>query len=140
VSVTDAHNSTVNVGNYDYFDVTSIEPSSGPSAGGTVVTIHGHGFDNVKGVLFGLMPAGSVTVAGPPTLPATAPAGLGTVNVVVITGHAASRSAPALQFTYTGGPSGSSGIVEPTSGGDGDLYGLATQVNNYCATHDCFGY
>ena len=137
VTVTRSSDATIDIGDYNYFDVTTISPTSGPSSGDTLVTIHGSGFDNVRGVLFGLRPARAFSVVDPNTVQATAPEGLGTVNVQVINGLAASVSTASTQFTYTGGPPGSDTIVENFGNGDNDMTGYANQVNNYCSTHDC---
>ncbi|HTZ07693.1 MAG TPA: IPT/TIG domain-containing protein [Acidimicrobiales bacterium] len=56
--------------------VTGISPASGPSAGGTPVTITGVGFgDGTTSVLFGAVPATDVTVVSRSEITAVAPAG-----------------------------------------------------------------
>jgi hypothetical protein len=91
--------------------VTSVEPKSGPAAGGTSVTIRGEHFtiavhcalSPVKRVLFGSKEASFSYVHEGPyhegELVATAPAGTGTVNVTVETATTSATS-PADQFTY----------------------------------------
>ena len=87
--------------------VTSVSPNSGPSTGGTSVTITGIGFTGETAVLFGSTPATSVTVANTAStdsqIIATAPAGtVGTVDVTVTTPIGTSAKSSADQFTYDG--------------------------------------
>ncbi|MEO5974866.1 MAG: IPT/TIG domain-containing protein [Ilumatobacteraceae bacterium] len=63
--------------------VISVTPSSGPVADGTVVTISGTGFVSPATVKFGVTDATGVTVNSGSSITARAPAGTGTVNVVV---------------------------------------------------------
>ncbi len=128
----------MSAGSYVYFGVTSVSPTSGGTLGTNTITIHGQGFTNVTGVMFGLVPAVSFTVVSSTEIQAQVPAGLGTVDVEVINGGlAASVSTAASQYSYTGGPPGSSGIVEPTGGGDADALNLASQISGYCAQQNC---
>ena len=53
--------------------VTAIAPTSGPVAGGTVVTVTGSGFTAASTVAFGTTPATTVTVTSATTLTATSP-------------------------------------------------------------------
>lgn len=54
--------------------VTGVAPTSGPEAGGTVVTISGTGFTGATAVDFGSAPAASFTVVSDTTITATTPA------------------------------------------------------------------
>jgi hypothetical protein len=81
--------------------VTSISPTSGPSSGGTLVTITGTGFTGATGVTFGTVAATNVIVASPTTITAMSPAGTGVVNVTVTTPGGTSPITAADQFTYT---------------------------------------
>ena len=54
--------------------VTAIAPTSGPVAGGTVVTVTGSGFTAGSTVAFGTTPATAVTVTSATSLTATSPA------------------------------------------------------------------
>jgi hypothetical protein len=126
VSVTTAAGSTQVIGAYTYIAVTGVSPSSAPSAGGAVVTITGHGFTNVRGVIFGLLPATSFTVVSPTQINAVAPAGLGTVDVQVVNGFAVTDAVTGSLFAYQGGPPGSSSINEGTGPTAAEL--LAGQV------------
>jgi IPT/TIG domain/Putative Ig domain len=62
--------------------ITSISPNSGPTAGGTVVTISGSNFQSAAVVKFGSIPASSVQVINSTQIQAVAPAETSaTVNV-----------------------------------------------------------
>jgi hypothetical protein len=80
--------------------ITSISPSSGPTDGGTAVTIHGTGFTGATAVLFGGAEASGVAVKSAKLIDATAPAGIGTVNVTVTTPSGSSSTGAASQFAY----------------------------------------
>jgi hypothetical protein len=86
--------------------VTGINPNSGPTAGGTSVTITGTGFQCVTGVKFGTTPASTFTVVNPTEIIATSPPGAaGTVDVTVSNCDGTSPTGASDQFTYvsTGG-------------------------------------
>ncbi len=146
VTVTSASDTTLSVGGFDYFDATSLSATSGPEAGGNTITIHGHGFNSVRGVLFGLLPSSSVTVVNENEIKAEAPVGIGTVDVQVLNGFAISQPSQATLYTYEGGPPGSGGINEGTAGGAGGIAGgdagaagLAQEISTVCADGDCPG-
>jgi hypothetical protein len=99
--------------------VTKVEPSKGPEAGGTTVTITGTNLTGATTVKFGPHEATgiAVNVAGT-QLTATTPAGTGTVDVTVTTPGGTSSTSTADQFTYlaptvvvVSPPSGSQPIV-----------------------------
>jgi hypothetical protein len=80
--------------------VTGINPSSGPTGGGTTVSITGTGFNCVTGVSFGAAGA-TFTVVSPTQITATSPAGTaGTVDVTVKNCNGTSPTGTADQFTY----------------------------------------
>ncbi len=84
--------------------VTAVSPSSGATAGGTVVTITGTGFQSVDRVSFGAFAASSFEVNSATSITALSPAqGTGVVDLTV--GGADGTSAPVAtdHFTYTGG-------------------------------------
>jgi hypothetical protein len=93
--------------NYTYGSVpvvTSLTPSSGNIAGGTVVTIAGAGFTGATAVSFGGT-AGTITNTTDTSLTVTAPAhAAGTVDVLVTTPLGTSANTSADDFTYTAGP------------------------------------
>lgn len=81
--------------------ITGISPSSGPTGGGTAVTIQGSGFTGATAVLFGGASATGISVQGDTVIVATSPVGTGTVNVSVTTPSGTSAIGPASQFAYT---------------------------------------
>jgi hypothetical protein len=80
--------------------VTSISPNSGPTAGGTPVTITGNNFIRATAVQFGGTAATSFTVNSATSIAATAPAGSGTVDVTVTNSSGTSATSAVDQFTY----------------------------------------
>jgi len=106
---------------YSYSDVppptvSAVNPSTGPSAGGTTVTITGTGFStspNATTVTFGPTAAGGVTCASTTTCTATSPSGAGTVDVSVTVGGVTSATGAADRFTYMA-PTVTS--INPTTG------------------------
>jgi len=77
--------------------VSKISPSSGPAAGGTIVTITGTGFTGATGVSFGGTAASGFTVVSDTQISATSPAGSGMVTLTVTTPNGTASA----QFTYT---------------------------------------
>ncbi len=111
--------------------VTSIAPNSGPTAGGTVLTITGSGFNIAPGatqIYVGANQAITPSCASVTTCTATTPAGSGVVDVRVVVNGEQSATSPADLFTYNapppvgGGPTITS--ISPTTG----LVGGATSV------------
>ncbi|MFA7296399.1 MAG: IPT/TIG domain-containing protein [Dehalococcoidia bacterium] len=85
--------------------VSGVTPNVGTSAGGSIVTVTGTGFQPNAAVLFGLLPATNVTVVGPSQITATTPANtvaVGPVSVTVVNPGGASG---ALTSAYTYGVS-----------------------------------
>ncbi len=99
--------------------VASLNPSVGPTIGGTEVTIMGTGFTNVTAVDFGPNnPAINFSVAGNGTsLTAFSPAGTGTVDVTVTTPGGASATSDDDLFTYAPTVSSISPSAGPLDGG-----------------------
>jgi large repetitive protein len=83
--------------------VTQLEPSEAPYLGGTAVVIGGSGFSGADAVLFGVTPA-VFQVWSDGVVTATAPPGIGLVQVAVRTTRGLSAAGPASQFTYTAIP------------------------------------
>lgn len=84
--------------------VTSIEPGSGPSEGGTAVTITGSGFASGAVVTFGGRPATGVDVVDGDTITAQAPARSDNgalVVPVVVTNTDGQSSNGTVSYTYT---------------------------------------
>ncbi len=95
--------------------VTGISPAAGPKAGGTTVTVNGHGFTGTTQVLFGSTPGTNVGVASDHQLTVTAPAhGSGAANVHVVTSLGTSLAVDADLYTFLAAPVVTA--VSPTSG------------------------
>ncbi|MFD5426552.1 IPT/TIG domain-containing protein [Streptomyces sp. NPDC127084] len=96
--------------------VSSLNPNTGPAAGGTAVTINGSGFTGVTAVRFGTVPA-AFMVINTSQITATSPMGSGTVNVTVV---ATSGTSNGVAYTYIATPVLSSLTPGrgPTSGGN----------------------
>jgi hypothetical protein len=112
--------------------ITSIEPSHGPTSGGTTVTIHGEPLENARSVHFGavegkilheecdgeceIVPYRTLVVESPPHV-------AGTVDVTVETAQGVSVASPGDQFTYgpSGGPSIESESVSSITSTDATL-------------------
>ena len=94
--------------------IASISPTSGPTAGGTTVTIRGSGFIGANKVLFGATAANSFTVNSDAQITAVSPAGRGMVHVTVITPVGTTAASNADRFTYLAAPTISS--IQPTAG------------------------
>lgn len=84
--------------------VTSLTPNEGPATGGTKVTIEGSELTGAESVRFGSVNASSFKVNSSTSIEAVAPAGTGTVNVVVTTESGASGRTSENEFTYESPP------------------------------------
>jgi hypothetical protein len=83
--------------------VSSVAPSSGPTDGGTQVTIGGTGLAGATAVRFGSAPAASFTVLSDTQIKAVVPPGLaGPVPIVVTT--PSGSSAESVHFYYSAAP------------------------------------
>jgi hypothetical protein len=83
--------------------VTGLDPSSGPAAGGTLMTITGSGFSPTPGattISFGGVAAADASCSSATQCTATSPPGIGTVSVRVTVGGQQSADTPADDFTY----------------------------------------
>jgi hypothetical protein len=107
VSVTTAFGASANTGADDFTfvappAVTSVNPTSGPTAGGTSVTITGTDLSGATGVSFGATAAAGFTVDSGTQITATSPAhSVGTVHVTVTTPSGTSTTNPSDEFTFT---------------------------------------
>ena len=94
--------------------VTGVSPSTGPTDGGTTVSITGTGFTGATAVKFSATTA-SYTVNSSTSITATSPAGgTGTVDIRVTTVGGTSASTSADSFTYLA--AAGIGSVSPESG------------------------
>jgi len=119
--------------------VTAINPTSGPTAGGTQVTITGTNLAVSPTVRFGTVPAVSPSVGTAPGKPdvlsVTSPPGpAGTVDITVTTPGGTSATGPADRFTYVG-PATEKLITfdDLTTGGPGGGAGSLVVVNSQYA-------
>src|SRR5262249_10243693 len=81
--------------------VTGLSPDSGPTGGGTSVTISGTNFSNVLGVYFGDVAASSYTVDSSTQITAEAPDRAdGVVDVTVVTTAGISAATSSDEYTY----------------------------------------
>jgi alpha-tubulin suppressor-like RCC1 family protein len=100
--------------------VSKLEPAYGPRSGGISVTITGSNFTGATAVKFGANNVASVTVNSDTSITAVSPAGIGIVDVRVITPSGVSATTPADQFSYAG-------VVSSVQPNDGPQAG-GTQV------------
>ncbi|MBA4371352.1 MAG: hypothetical protein C0402_00650 [Thermodesulfovibrio sp.] len=98
--------------------VTSISPTSGSTSGGTSVSITGTNFTGATAVRFGSTAAASFTVNSAIQITAVAPAGSGTVDIIVTTLGGTSATSSADLFTYC---PGSITVVSSSDSGPGTL-------------------
>ena len=95
--------------------VTAVSPTSGPTSGGTSVTITGTNLTGATAVNFGIDAATSSPVNSATSITATSPAeSAGTVDVTVTTPVASSATSGSDHFTYEAAPTVTA--VSPTSG------------------------
>jgi PGF-pre-PGF domain-containing protein len=91
--------------------VTGVSPNTGPTGGGTSVTITGVNLDYATTIDFG--PGNAATIINSDTATSitleSPPGSAGTVDVIVTTIAGTSATSPSDEFTYTGG--GGSGIM-----------------------------
>ena len=128
--------------------VSSVAPTSGPSTGGTAVTITGTSFATGATVTVGGSAATGVTVVNSTTITATTPAhAAGAVSVTVTNTDGQSGTLPSA-FTYTGGaisfvqvaaatpqsPSGTVQVTYPGAQTAGDLNIVVVGWNDTTAT------
>jgi hypothetical protein len=124
--------------------VSAINPTSGPAAGGTVVTITGTGFSTTAGattVRFGATSATGVSCASTTSCSATSPAGSGAVDVTVTVSGLTSATSAADVFTYNAtGPIFSDGFESGTlAAWDGTIGPGTISVTSAAARTGAFG-
>jgi hypothetical protein len=122
--------------------VTGSQPASGPTAGGTVVTITGSGFTGVSAVDFGTVAAPVVTVNSATSITAVAPAATAGPVYVTVTGQGhKSAISSAGRFTYVA-PVGKAGWSAPTPIDEGGSYltSVSCVTATFCAAVDGSGF
>ena len=96
--------------------VTSLSPTSGPTGGGTTVTISGTNLSGATAVKFGTVSA-TVTADGASSITATTPAeSAATVDVTVTTPGGTSATSTSDKFTYQTNPPPTTTIIVPSNG------------------------
>ena len=120
--------------------VTGVSPTSGPSTGGTTVTLTGTGLTGATAVNFGAgNPAIFFTVNSPTSATITSPAGpIGIVDVTVTTPGGTSAVNGVDKFTYTVPPAPAVTALSPSSGPNGTFVTI-TGTNFTGATAVNFG-
>ena len=98
--------------------LTAVSPASGPTVGGTSVTITGTDLTGATGVSFGGTPAASFSVVNASTVTAVSPAhAAGLVDVAVTTPGGTTPTGAGSKFTFVvPAPGGLNGTVTTTSG------------------------
>src|SRR5262249_12816518 len=81
--------------------VANVNPNTGPTSGGTSVTITGTNFSGATAVRFGSNAAGSFTVDSATQITPTSPTGVGTVDVTVPTAGGTSPIPSGDRITHT---------------------------------------
>ncbi|HWG07800.1 MAG TPA: IPT/TIG domain-containing protein [Solirubrobacteraceae bacterium] len=84
--------------------VTGVSPSAGAQTGGASVAISGVNLDLASAVHFGASPAGAFTIESPTTITATAPPGVGIVDVTITTAGGTSAPNATDKYTYVPPP------------------------------------
>ena len=106
--------------------VTSVNPSAGPTGGGTSVTINGTSLSLASTVKFGATNATGFTINSATSITATAPAeSAGAVDITVTTPGGTSATSANDQFTYAAVPTVTS--VSPSAGPTGG--GTSVTIN-----------
>src|SRR4029077_10807132 len=83
--------------------VSSVAPNTGPTGGGTSVTIMGTNLTGATAVKFGATAAATFTVNTATQITATSPSGSGTVDVTVTTPNGTSAPGALDHFTFVAG-------------------------------------
>ncbi|HWL15298.1 MAG TPA: IPT/TIG domain-containing protein, partial [Opitutus sp.] len=113
--------------------VTGVSPASGPTDGGTLVTLTGTDFTTAHAVFFGASAAGGWVVNSDTQITAYSPSGsAGVVSITVTTPSGTSATSAANQFTYV--PAADLAMTltdapDPVQAGDNLTYTL-TITNN----------
>lgn len=111
--------------------ISSVVPNSGPTAGGTTVTINGGNFTGISAVIFGDTPAASYHVVSATQITAVAPAhAAGTLDIRVTGTYGQSVPVGGDQFTFVAPtPPPSPATVRVMAG--------ATMISSSCTSSRC---
>jgi alpha-tubulin suppressor-like RCC1 family protein len=119
--------------------VTSLNPTSGPAAGGTTIRITGANLEGATAVDFGAHGATHFTVDSASSITATAPAGAaGTVDVTVTTPAGTSATGTSDHFTFLPPPSVKK-VAAKSGPGEGGTTVTISGANLEGATSVTFG-
>jgi hypothetical protein len=100
--------------------VTSVSPSSGSTAGGTVVIVTGTGFTGASQVKFGTVVADTFLLLSDTSMSVVSPAeSAGTVDLTVVGPGGTSSTSSADHFTYSAPSAPTVTALSPTSGSSG---------------------
>ena len=127
---------------FSYFaapTVAGISTASGPTSGGTSVTITGTYLTGATAVKFGTKNATSFKVNSATQITAVAPTGAGTVDITVVTSGGTSATSSRDQFTFVAAPNVN--YISPSSGQilGGDMVNI-NGTNLSSATSVKFGF
>ena len=116
--------------------VSAVAPATGPTVGGTAVTITGTNFVSGATVRFGTMAATGVTVASGTSITATSPANYtGALDVTVTTSGGTSATSASDLFTYTASYNSLAAPVRVFDSRTGNPSGLATPFSATAGQH-----
>jgi hypothetical protein len=120
--------------------VSSLSVTSGPTGGGTAVTITGTGFTTATEVLFGTVAAPQFTIVSDTSLTVTTPAATaGTVDVTIVTANGISTVSAADRYTYNATAPALTGITPASGAAVGGTVVVLTGTNFNGATQVLFG-
>jgi len=116
--------------------VSAVSPNSGPSGGGTVVTVSGSGFTAGATVKFGSVPATNVTATSATSINATTPAQSPATVDVVVTNTDSQSATLAGGFSYSQAPGETviladnfnSNSINPANWSSGNLFSGTTDT------------
>lgn len=116
-------------GSFVYYPVTDVDgtrPGTGPTGGGTIVTITGQCFTGATAVLFGGIPATEFQVVNDTTIRALTPkaATAGTVDVTVVGAGTCGTGVLEDGFRYVAGAAAGGSLAQTGSGADATFLAL----------------
>ena len=120
--------------------VTALSSSSGPTGGGSSLTLTGTGFGGTTAISFGGIPAPTFNVTSNTSLSVTVPAQLaGTVDVTVTTPYGTSATSSADRYTYNATAPSVTGLDSSSGPAAGGSLLQLTGVNFNAASQVLFG-
>ena len=113
--------------------ITSVSPTSGPTAGGTTITVTGTGFVSGATVRVGGVSATGVTFLSATQVRAVTPAGTAGARAVQVTNPDGQAASLATGFTYTAPVTPTLTAIAPTSGPTGGGTAVTLTGTNFAA-------